>query len=144
MATADQKPSLARKVGSLYQDRREAARTNRAINATWRLIVLVVGLSLLGLGIFFILFPGPGWATILLALIVLASEFNWANRLLHPVRQFTSALALKIMSDEYKQRRMHILIGTTFFIVVLLYGYWNEWGLTLDGIRQIASSLLGF
>lgn len=138
------KPSLGRKVSAVYQERREAARSHRALNATWRLIVLVFGLSLLGLGIFFILFPGPGWATILLALIVLGSEFNWANRLLHPVRKFTSALALRLMSDEYKQRRMHILIGSTFAFVVLLYAYWDEWGLTLDGVRSIGSYLLGF
>lgn len=137
-------PSVKKRVGIFYQDRRDAARTNRALDATWKLIVLVIGLSLVGLGLFFLLFPGPGWATLLLGLIVLASEYSWANRLLHPVRRFTSAMALKIMSDEYKQRRMHIALSFTFVLVVLLYAYWNEWGLTMDGVKGFATAIFGF
>ena len=142
MSTAN--TSIKNRVGILYKDRRDAARTNRALDATWKLIVLVIGLTLVGLGIFFLLFPGPGWATLLLGLIVLASEYNWANRLLHPVRRFTSSMALKIMSDEYKQRRMHIALTSTFLLVVLLYAYWNEWGLTMDGVKGFASAIFGF
>ena len=139
-----QSPSVKKRVGILYRDRRDAARTNRALDATWKLIVLVIGLTLVGLGLFFLLFPGPGWATLLLGLIVLASEYSWANRLLHPVRRFTSAMALKIMSDEYKQRRMHIALAFTFVLVVLLYAYWNEWGLTMDGIKGFVTAIFGF
>jgi uncharacterized protein (TIGR02611 family) len=137
-------PSIKRRVGIVYRDRRNAARTNRALDATWKLIVLVIGLTLVGLGIFFLLFPGPGWATLLLGLIVLASEYSWAKRLLHPVRRFTSAMALKIMSDEYKQRRMHIALASTFVLIVLLYAYWSEWGLTMDGVKGFASAIFGF
>lgn len=137
------RPSVKKQIGGVYKQRRDAARTNRALDATWKLIVLVVGMSLLGLGIFFLLFPGPGWAIIILGLVILASEYSWANSLLHPVKRFTSALALKIMSDEYKQRRMHITLAVTFSLIVLLYAYWTEWGLTLDGLRAISSALLG-
>ena len=137
-------PSIKKRVGIVYRDRRNAARTNRALDATWKLIVLVIGLTLVGLGIFFLLFPGPGWATLLLGLIVLASEYSWAKRLLHPVRRFTSAMALKIMSDEYKQRRMHIALASTFVLIVLLYAYWNEWGLTMDGVKGFASAIFDF
>ena len=136
-------PSVKSQIGGFYRSRRNAARTNRALDATWKLIVLVVGLTLIGLGLFFLLFPGPGWATLILGLIVLASEYSWANRLLHPVKRFTSALAIKIMSDEYKQRRMHIVLSSTFLIVVLLYAYWTKWGLTLDGLRSLGQALLG-
>ena len=137
-------PSIKKRVGIVYRDRRNAARTNRALDATWKLIVLVIGLTLVGLGLFFLLFPGPGWATLLLGLIVLASEYSWAKRLLHPVRRFTSAMALKIMSDEYKQRRMHIALASTFVLIVLLYAYWNEWGLTMDGVKGFASAIFVF
>ena len=139
MSETKQRNSLGSNIRFFYRDRRAAAKTNRAIDATWKLIVLVVGLTLVGLGLFFLLFPGPGWATLILGLIVLASEYSWANRLLHPVRKFTSGLAIKLMSDEYKQRRMHIGLVTSFLIVVVLYAYWNEWGLTLDGVRQVGN-----
>lgn len=142
MSTSD--PSVQHKVRAFYKDRRAIAATNRALDATWKLIVLVIGLTLVGLGLFFLLFPGPGWATLLLGLIVLASEYNWAKRLLHPVRRFTSALALRIMSDEYKQRRMHIGLAVTFSIVIALYAYWDEWGLTMDGVKVISKAIFGF
>ena len=142
MADTKQKNSLGSQLRGIYRDRRAAAKTNRAIDATWKLIVLVVGLTLLGLGLFFLLFPGPGWAILILGLIVLASEYSWANRLLHPVRKFTSGLATRLLSDEYKQRRMHIGLATSFLIVVVLYAYWTEWGLTLDGIRQLGNWFL--
>lgn len=129
-------------VRGFYRSRRAAARTNRALDATWKLIVLVVGLTLVGLGLFFLLFPGPGWATLILGLIVLASEYSWANSLLHPVRKFTSALTIRLMSDEYKQRRMHIGLVISFLVVVSLYAYWSEWGLTLDGIRNLVNEFL--
>lgn len=144
MSNNQVKPSLKSNVRNFYRSRRNAARTNRALDATWKLIVLVVGLTLVGLGLFFLLFPGPGWATLILGLIVLASEYTWANKLLHPVKRFTSALALKILSDEYKQRRMHIALASTFILVVLLYAYWDEWGLTMDGLRIASKALLGF
>lgn len=137
-----QKKSLKRQVRGFYRSRRAAARTNRALDATWKLIVLVVGLTLVGLGLFFLLFPGPGWATLILGLIVLASEYSWAKQLLNPVRKFTSALAMRILSDEYKQRRMHIGLAISFGIVVLLYAYWTKWGLTLDGIRLVGKWFL--
>ena len=113
-----QKKSLKRQVRGFYRSRRAAARTNRALDATWKLIVLVVGLTLVGLGLFFLLFPGPGWATLILGLIVLASEYSWAKQLLNPVRKFTSALAMRILSDEYKQRRMHIGLAISLFITL--------------------------
>lgn len=142
MSELKNRRSLRYQVRGFYRSRRAAARTNRALDATWKLIVLVVGLTLVGLGLFFLLFPGPGWATLILGLIILASEYSWANNLLHPVRKFTSALALKILSDEYKQRRMHIGLVTSFLIVVFLYTYWTEWGLTLDGLRVLGNRLL--
>ncbi len=142
MTQANQRNSIGSKIRGFYRERRAAAKTNRAIDATWKLIVLVVGLTLLGLGLFFLLFPGPGWAILILGLIVLASEYSWANRLLHPVRKFTSGLAIKLLSDEYKQRRMHIGLASSFLIVVALYAYWNEWGLTLDGLRQFGNWFL--
>jgi uncharacterized protein (TIGR02611 family) len=141
MSARNRNQSVKSKIGGLYRLRRDAARTNRALDATWKLIVLVIGMTLLGLGIFFLLFPGPGWAIIIIGLIILASEYSWANRMLHPVKRFTSSLTLKLMSDEYKQRRMHIALVATFLLVVSMYAYWDEWGLTMNGVRDLSSAI---
>jgi uncharacterized protein (TIGR02611 family) len=48
----------------------------------YRLVVGVVGTAIVVLGIVLLPAPGPGWAIIFVGLAVLASEFEWAQRLL--------------------------------------------------------------
>jgi len=66
---------------------RSNPRQNTIVNVTWRALVLVAGMSLIAVRVLLLVLPGPGWATILLGLVVLASEYTWANRLLEPVRR---------------------------------------------------------
>lgn len=120
-----------------YMGKRNAARTNRALDATWRGIILVVGLTMVGLGIFFLLFPGPGWAVIIIGLIVLATEYAWAQRLLNPVREFTSRLAQLVVSQEYRARRSNVILIMTFIVVAIAYAYWAKWGATMQGFEPI-------
>ncbi len=47
-----------------------------------RLIVFVFGVTLLVVGVALIFLPGPAFVVIPLALVILASEFVWARRLL--------------------------------------------------------------
>ncbi len=52
-----------------------------------RLIIAVVGGTLVLLGVAMIVTPGPGWLVILLGLSVLAAEFVWARRLLRRLKR---------------------------------------------------------
>jgi uncharacterized protein (TIGR02611 family) len=47
-----------------------------------RIVRIVFGFLLLGLGAAMLLLPGPGWLTIALGLALLAREYHWARRLL--------------------------------------------------------------
>jgi len=49
---------------------------------TWRLIILVFGITLVLLGIALMVLPGPGLLTSAIGIAVLAAEFAWARRLL--------------------------------------------------------------
>jgi len=120
-----------------YMSRRNAARSNRALDATWRGIILVVGLTMVGIGIFFLLFPGPGWAVIFFGLIVLATEYAWAQRMLNPVRQFSSHLARLFVSQEFRTKRSNVILVVTIVVVVLAYAYWAKWGATMRGFEPI-------
>ncbi len=51
-----------------------------------RLIVLVVGLTMLLCGALMLITPGPGWLLIFAGLSLLAAEFVWARRLLKRLR----------------------------------------------------------
>jgi uncharacterized protein (TIGR02611 family) len=47
-----------------------------------RIIKIVVGFTLLIVGVLLLVLPGPGWLTIFFGLALLAAEFAWARRLL--------------------------------------------------------------
>jgi uncharacterized protein (TIGR02611 family) len=52
-----------------------------------RIVKVIIGFTLLALGIAMIATPGPGWLTIMLALGILAAEFVWARRLLDRMKE---------------------------------------------------------
>jgi uncharacterized protein (TIGR02611 family) len=136
-----QRKSVADRLYGNYMGRRESARNNRVLDATWRGIILVVGITLLGLGIFFLLFPGPGWAVIILSLIVLATEYAWAQRLLNPVKDFSSRIARLVVSQEYRVRRSNVILVVTIVFVSIAYAYWARWGATMQGFEPILAPI---
>jgi uncharacterized protein (TIGR02611 family) len=134
---AKQHKSLADRLYGHYVGRRNSVRTNRALDATWRGIILVVGLTLVGLGLFFLLFPGPGWAVIIIGLIILATEYAWAQRLLNPVKEFSSRIARLVVSQEYRTKRSNVILIITVVVVTIAYAYWAKWGATMKGFEPI-------
>jgi tellurite resistance protein TerC len=56
----------------------------------WRLIILVVGGSVLAVGVAMIVLPGPAFVVIPAGLAILATEFVWARRLLRRVRDYAA------------------------------------------------------
>ena len=46
------------------------------------MVVGLVGALIVSVGLVTIPLPGPGWLTVIAGLVVLASEFTWAERLL--------------------------------------------------------------
>jgi len=62
-----------------------------------RIIVGVVGLTVLALGVAMIVTPGPGWLVILLGLSILSAEFVWARRLLRRVKRGSAALGRRLL-----------------------------------------------
>jgi hypothetical protein len=55
-----------------------------------KLVVAVVGLTLLGIGIVMLVTPGPALVVIPLGLALLATEFIWAGRCLKRVRRLVA------------------------------------------------------
>jgi len=136
-----QRKSFGDRLYGNYMGRRNSVRSNRVLDTTWRAIILVVGLTMLGLGLFFLLFPGPGWAVIIVGLIVLATEYAWAQRLLNPVKEFSSRIARMAMSEEYRTKRSNIILILTFVIVSIAYAYWARWGATMQGFEPILAPI---
>jgi tellurite resistance protein TerC len=55
-----------------------------------RVIILIIGMTLVTLGVILLILPGPGLLTILLGLSLLAIEFVWARRWLARVRTMSA------------------------------------------------------
>jgi len=57
-----------------------------ALKAARRIVVAVVGATVILIGVALLVLPGPGWVTIFAGVGLLATEFVWARRLLHRAR----------------------------------------------------------
>jgi uncharacterized protein (TIGR02611 family) len=55
-----------------------------------RIVVTIAGALVTAIGIVLLPLPGPGWLIIFGGLSILATEYTWAARLLHSVRNFAS------------------------------------------------------
>ncbi len=112
-------------------------RTNWLLDTAWRITVFMVGLSLMCVGALLLVLPGPGWAMIALGLIVLASEYVWAQRLLAPLKQKLQSAKNRAQRPEYRNQvraaSAFALIGFSVAIGVYLWRY----GLSLDGVRGL-------
>ncbi|MEU4806963.1 TIGR02611 family protein [Actinosynnema sp. NPDC023587] len=66
-------------------------RRNAAMNLTYRIGVGVVGGLVLVGGILMIPYPGPGWLVVFAGLAILATEFEWAGRVLRFAKRYYDA-----------------------------------------------------
>jgi len=59
----------------------------RTVEQARRILLILVGFTLLSLGILMIFTPGPGTPVILMGLGLLAAEFVWARRIMERVKR---------------------------------------------------------
>jgi hypothetical protein len=68
------------------------------IRAARRLVIAVVGLTVLLVGVALLVLPGPAFVVIPIGLGILAIEFEWARRLLRRARRLYEAAAPRARS----------------------------------------------
>ena len=69
------------------EEPRRDSLSRSALRHVRRLIVLVVGSTVLAIGVAMIVLPGPAMVVIPAGLGILAIEFAWAERLLHELKK---------------------------------------------------------
>jgi uncharacterized protein (TIGR02611 family) len=101
------------------------------LNATWRVVVLVLGVLIILGGVAMLALPGPGWAAIFVGLAVLATEFDWAQRLLHRARARVHAAAEK--AKDPRRRGLVLTLGALLLLGGVALGWWylDRFGLGL-------------
>ena len=63
-----------------------------------RFLRVLMGFTLLAIGVVLLVGPGPGWLVILLGLGLLAAEFVWARRLLDSMKEKAVRLRKFVLS----------------------------------------------
>ena len=59
---------------------------NKSLRTVKRIIVVIIGFTVLIMGMAMILLPGPAFIVIPLGLAILATEFVWAGKLLKRIK----------------------------------------------------------
>lgn len=106
--------------------------------------VVVAGVVLSGPGI-----PGPGFVIIILGLAILATEWEWADRLVKWARDKAKAAAEKARAMDPAVRRRRIALGVLVLLVVVgaaaAYVYAYDWPLLAvsgwDRIQDISGAV---
>lgn len=124
-------PDDARSDGSpprRYRSFRRGLRVNPLLDLAWRVAVLTVGGLVVAAGIALLALPGPGWATIVVGLMILASEFAWARRSL----DWTKAQALnardRAMAPEVRRRNQALSVVVALLVVAGIAWYALAYG----------------
>jgi uncharacterized protein (TIGR02611 family) len=111
------KPSDAKRRWARW---RERLRDRPKTEFGYRIAVAVIGLAVLGVGILAIPYPGPGWAIVFVGLAILATEFDWARRLL----AYTRARYDRVMAWFKSQGLWVQVLGAAFTAAVVLGTLW--------------------
>jgi uncharacterized protein (TIGR02611 family) len=115
---------------------RDALRDRPAADFTYRLVVGIVGLAVLGVGVLAIPYPGPGWAIVFIGLAILATEFKWARLAL----KFTRERYDRVMAWFKRQGLWVQALGVAFTVAVVLGTLWLlgalAWAAGLVGLEQ--------
>jgi uncharacterized protein (TIGR02611 family) len=115
---------------------RDRLRDRPKAEFSYRIAVALIGLAILGVGILAIPYPGPGWAIVFVGLAILATEFDWARRLLAYTRERYD----KVMAWFKKQGLWVQVLGVAFTAAVVLGTLWLlgalGWAAELVGIEH--------
>ena len=115
---------------------RDRLRGRRFLDLCYRGVVGVVGVLVLAVGIIAIPYPGPGWAIVFVGLAILATEFNWARKLLAYARARYDAVM-----GWFKQQGLWVqVLGAALTMAIVVVTLWMfgvlEWAAGLMNIEH--------
>jgi uncharacterized protein (TIGR02611 family) len=106
---------------------RRKIRSNRQSHLVYRVVVGVIGLIIVVVGLVMVPFPGPGWLVVFIGLAVLASEFEWAQRLLRLARRTLGAWTKWLIPQPWWTKGLVLLatiaaVAAVFWLLFLISG----------------------
>lgn len=129
-----EEPSRWSQIKDRRQRWRDGLRRRPRVEFFYRIAVGVVGLVVLVLGILTIPYPGPGWATVFIGLGILATEFDWAKRLLVYARERYD----RVMEWFHGQHAVIQILGGLLTALVVFATLWLfgavDWAARVFGV----------
>ena len=101
---------------------RARLRRNRLSHLVWRVAVGVVGAAVTVAGLIMVPAPGPGWLVVFFGLLILASEFEFAQRWLDFARHHVSRWNDWVLGQAMWVRGL-VALGTVLVVWAVLWGY---------------------
>lgn len=109
---------------------RARLRRNRVSHLAYRIAVGVVGAVVTVAGLIMVPAPGPGWLVVFFGLLILASEFEFAQRWLDFGKHHVSRWNDWIMTQAIWVRGL-VALGTLVIVWLVIWGY-----LALAGVPE--------
>ena len=106
-----------------------------------RLMVFIVGVAVLLAGVAMLALPGPGVLIIILGLVILATEFAWAERMLDRTTS-TAAGAANRLTDNNKGRAVLAASGIGMIVGGIVMVVMFE-GLLVVGVSVAIAGVIG-
>ena len=114
---------------------RDRLRERPTADFVYRIAVGVVGTVVFVIGLLAIPYPGPGWAIVFVGLGILATEFDWARRLL----VYAKARYDKAMDWFQRQHPVMQILGGVFTALIVAVTLWLlgalDWTAELVGLE---------
>lgn len=121
---------------------------NRAMSATTKLVVTLLGSAVLTAGLIMMVTPGPGLLGIVAGLAILATEWDWADRWLTSARRklHEARLAAEAMDPRVRRRRILLTAGAAAVVIgsVSAYVALQDWPTWSVDVWDQAQSFVGF
>lgn len=129
-------PSRWTRVKDRWKRWRDGLRARPRVEFFYRIAVGVIGLVVLVLGILAIPYPGPGWVIVFIGLGILATEFDWAKRLLAYARERYD----RVMDWFHGQHAVVQILGGLLTALVVFTTLWLlgavDWVAKIFGIEH--------
>ncbi|MFG2558554.1 TIGR02611 family protein [Streptomyces sp. NPDC048496] len=106
-------------------------KASRTLHLSWQVGVFVVGLAVVVGGIIMLPLPGPGWLVIFGGMAIWATEFVWAQLVLHWTRRKVTEAAQKALDPKVRRRNIILTVIGLVIIAVLGGIYVWKFGITM-------------
>lgn len=106
-----------------------------------KVAILIVGVTVLLAGVALLALPGPGMIVIIVGLVILSTEFPWAERWLDYAVEKAAGATTKVQGSA-RGRIMLALSGLTLITLgVLIIVFFSKW--IVAGISLIVAGVIG-